>query len=528
MSVMLLVIALAFTSSLSIARTTINDRERANKGSVRIITWDMASEAGRFFRLPSDLSEVLDDPGQLHVVPIVGLGGTHNVMDMLYLRGVDLGIIQSDILKHLELQKKLPSARRRMRLIAKLQDIHVHVISRRSTKSIADLIGKRVGVGPKGSSSDITARTVVRLLKIKPRLINMEFPQALAKLQSGELAAVILSAEKPSTLLKGLRRSAGLHLLSLKADGAISKTYSRTLFSSKDYPNLIDAGEHVRTIKLAAILAVLKPGSGSGRYSTVNKFVKALYEKIDTFRVPGRHAAWRRINLAENVKGWQRYSVAKRLMKKIPKAKLASGVETNDSDISPLAAIEKKFERFVTRSSAITTGSIDGSRKSDLFQTFLSWPNNQIQSEITMRLTSTNGVGKVIGSIAVKNTQITIAGRKETALMLQPKLKGLRPGRYAFHIYKEPRCGPGIVDGRHLPGLAAGGHVQVEGSGSASGKPLTAKLGDLPDLEVSADGKVIEVVLAPRLTLADLANRSLIIHANAKVTSPRIGCGTLK
>jgi Cu/Zn superoxide dismutase len=52
-------------------------------------------------------------------------------------------------------------------------------------------------------------------------------------------------------------------------------------------------------------------------------------------------------------------------------------------------------------------------------------------------------------------------------------------------------------------------------------------LGDLPNLEVNADGTATKTVVAARLSLADVANRALMIHASQDDNSARMACGRL-
>jgi Cu-Zn family superoxide dismutase len=60
--------------------------------------------------------------------------------------------------------------------------------------------------------------------------------------------------------------------------------------------------------------------------------------------------------------------------------------------------------------------------------------------------------------------------------------------------------------------LAAGGHLDPQGS-KRHGEPWgTGHLGDLPPLYVAGDGTATNPVLGPRLKMADLAKRSLMVH----------------
>jgi superoxide dismutase, Cu-Zn family len=112
-------------------------------------------------------------------------------------------------------------------------------------------------------------------------------------------------------------------------------------------------------------------------------------------------------------------------------------------------------------------------------------------------------------------------------LLLKPNLRGLRPGLYAFHVHEHPNCGHGIKDGTAVPGLAAGAHLWLSGIGQLSGTTFTSHLGDLPNLEVNADGTATKMVVAARLNLADVANRALMIHASQDDNSARMACGRL-
>ena len=65
----------------------------------------------------------------------------------------------------------------------------------------------------------------------------------------------------------------------------------------------------------------------------------------------------------------------------------------------------------------------------------------------------------------------------------------------------------------------------VEGSEMVT---YSSHLGTLPNVVVAPDGSATEAVIAPRLLLADLVNRSIIIHATRDDNSARIVCGVFK
>jgi Cu-Zn family superoxide dismutase len=69
-----------------------------------------------------------------------------------------------------------------------------------------------------------------------------------------------------------------------------------------------------------------------------------------------------------------------------------------------------------------------------------------------------------------------------------------------------------MKDGKATPGLAAGGHFDPAAS-KHHGLPWgDGHLGDLPALYVDANGAANNPVLAPRLKMADLKGRALMVH----------------
>jgi Cu-Zn family superoxide dismutase len=124
---------------------------------------------------------------------------------------------------------------------------------------------------------------------------------------------------------------------------------------------------------------------------------------------------------------------------------------------------------------------------------------------IKMRAISAEGIGKEVGTIRAVDTP--------KGLMLVPRLSGLTPGDHGFHLHENPSCAPKKgPDGKPVAGLAAGGHFDPEKTGKHEGPMGKGHLGDLPFLAVDDKGEAKKAVTAPRLKVADLWGRSLMIH----------------
>lgn len=124
---------------------------------------------------------------------------------------------------------------------------------------------------------------------------------------------------------------------------------------------------------------------------------------------------------------------------------------------------------------------------------------------VDLHLADKQGAGAKVGTVRVVETPYGLA--------FYPALKGLPPGLHGFHVHEKPSCAPGENNGAVVPALGAGGHLDPQGS-KKHGEPWgDGHLGDLPPLFVNADGEALNPVLGPRLKLADVKNRSLMIHA---------------
>ena len=123
---------------------------------------------------------------------------------------------------------------------------------------------------------------------------------------------------------------------------------------------------------------------------------------------------------------------------------------------------------------------------------------------VPMHLLDSRGAGRSIGQITVTESAF--------GLVFTPALDGLPPGIHGFHVHENPSCAPGVRDGQAVAGLAAGAHFDPLGSKRHGAPWGDGHLGDLPGLVVDASGQASYAVLAPRLKLADLRARSLMVH----------------
>lgn len=116
-----------------------------------------------------------------------------------------------------------------------------------------------------------------------------------------------------------------------------------------------------------------------------------------------------------------------------------------------------------------------------------------------------NGLGTSAGQVTITESA--------HGLVFTPNLTGLPAGVHGFHVHENANCAAKEKDGKKVAALAAGAHYDPQKSGHHGTPWGDGHLGDLPALYVDANGSATQPVLAPRLKLADVKGRSLMIHA---------------
>ena len=126
--------------------------------------------------------------------------------------------------------------------------------------------------------------------------------------------------------------------------------------------------------------------------------------------------------------------------------------------------------------------------------------DNKAISEVY--LTQTEGRGKKIGEVQFSDSP--------QGLLVDVNLHDLPPGEHGFHIHENASCAAAEDENGNLqPALAAGGHYDPEHTGKHLGPHGHGHLGDLPALNVSADGSVNTSFYLPQLTVDKIKNRSI-------------------
>ena len=338
-----------------------------NENTVGIVT---GTVSGTYIQFASDLSSVLDSPGKLRILAVLGKGSMQNVEDILKVRGIDLGIVQSDVLTYITKKGLFPEAVNKLQYITKLYNEELHLLARAEIQKLDDLRGRKVNFGLQGSGIAITSTILFDLLKIKVEPTYDDPSVALEKLKRGEIAASVGVYGKPAKIYDGLKTEDRVKFLPVQPTLELSEVYFPSTLTAKEYPQLIAADAKVETIAVGAVMVVYGWEPNSWRYKKVARFVDMFFSGFEQFQKPPRHQKWQEVNLIAKVPGWVRFPAADEWLKRA----VASSATTKTA----ADADRTTFERFLAQTTSGGKGTAtDEEERLKLFHAYEEWKKTQ-------------------------------------------------------------------------------------------------------------------------------------------------------
>jgi TRAP-type uncharacterized transport system substrate-binding protein len=274
-------------------------------------------QSGTYMTYATELAQVLDDGDNLRILPIVTYGAASNLDDLLYLRNVDVAVVQSDVFEYFRTHRKISNLQDRVHYIIRLPASEMQILARDHIKSLADLRDRKVNFGPAGSGSSLTGTIVFQRLNIRVEQTLFDSPTAMQKLKAGEIDALIRVIGKPIDYFAKIPANSGLRFVPIPFSKTFADYYAIGELTHEDYPTLVAKDQPVDTLRVPTVLAVFNWGRGTDRYRRVERFVEALFSKWDKFREPPRHLKWREVNLNATVPGWTRLALATDILNRI-------------------------------------------------------------------------------------------------------------------------------------------------------------------------------------------------------------------
>jgi TRAP transporter TAXI family solute receptor len=341
-------------------------KQALNANTVTLLTGTIG---GTYVQFGADLASVLDDGGKLRVLPIIGRGSVQGAADILFLNGVDLGIVRTDTLDYLEKKGFAKEIKKQFTYVTRLYNEEMQVIAPTSIKSLKDLEGKTVSVDLPDGGTFVTAMMVFDRLGIKSNFVYIEQRIAMEKLKKGELDAVIAVGGKPYVSVASFNNDGRFHLVTVDYSKPLEGDYLPATLTAKDCPDLIAAGETVETIAVPSVLAAYNWAPATERRRKLALFVDAFFTKFAELQNPPFHPKWKEVSLSAPLAGWNRLPLAQQWL--------------NRHGGEPVK--RQRFEAFLHENPTAANVRSDADREA-LFRQFQAWDakNNARAQAYTM------------------------------------------------------------------------------------------------------------------------------------------------
>jgi hypothetical protein len=153
----------------------------------------------------------------------------------------------------------------------------------------------------------------------------------------------------------------GFKMLDVPYVSAFEQDYVPASITNDNYPNIVAKEQKVQTIATSTILIAFNWQRGTERYRRIEKFTDAFFSKAEELRKPPRHPAWRNVNMAAAINGWQRFPAAQDWLDRNTKpGTLTGGIDS-----------------ALARTQAARAAPGNPAEQERLFQEFLKWSRQQ-------------------------------------------------------------------------------------------------------------------------------------------------------
>lgn len=338
------------------------ERAKANENVVSIIS---GNPNGGYLTIAHDIAAVVDDGDDLRVLPIVGKGAVGNMRDVLFLKGVDMGLVNTVTLNNFKRNNALGRyVSQQVVYITRLFEDEFHILARPEIKELKDLDGKAVNYSDAGSGAQLSAQLMFEGFGIKPKEVNMGQADAIEKMKRGEVFATVCTCLKPLRPYQAVPKELGFRLLSIPLDGPMAEDYVPATFTNADYPNLVAEGTTVEVVAVATSLISYNWPANHERYRRISKFVDAFFGKFEQFHKAPRHVRWKAVNLAAELKGWTRLKAAQDWLDRVPAQRLPPSASPG-------------IDTALARTQAARAAPGRPAEQERLFQQFMEWSKAQ-------------------------------------------------------------------------------------------------------------------------------------------------------
>ncbi len=275
------------------------------------------SEKGTYYQFGLNL-QTLAKGRDINLTVHSSKGSVENIYAVFQRPGIQLGIVQADVLAFVSRVDSNPTLQRiakKTKLVFPLYNEEVHLLGRRDLQSFEDLAERRVAIGREGSGTYLTTRLLFKVADISPKeMVLIDTDEALAALKAGRIDVMFYVAGYPVKLFtEGVTAADGLGLIPI-TNKNIPEFYPKAQIPAHTY------GWQTSPLDTVAVKAVLMSFDyRRGDCENVGKVAEVLSTNLAWLTQHG-HPKWKSVDLTYPLKGWEQYDCVKKYLKKPTRA----------------------------------------------------------------------------------------------------------------------------------------------------------------------------------------------------------------
>ena len=268
-------------------------------------------ERGTYYQFGLNLQALAKRNG-INLAVHTSKGSIENVQAVYERPGVQMGIVQSDVLafvSRVQTDPVLKRIARKTKMVFPLYNEEVHILGRRNIASFDDLTDRRVAIGREGSGTYLTARLLFNVSEVAPReMVPIDTDQALTELKAGRIDAMFYVAGYPVKLFsEGVTEADGLVLVPVLNKSA-TEFYPRAEIPGGTYR------WQPRALETVAVKSVLVSFDFRRHdCDNVGRFAKLLADSQASL-VQNGHSKWKAVDLNYKLPGWEQYDCVKKYL----------------------------------------------------------------------------------------------------------------------------------------------------------------------------------------------------------------------
>ncbi|TMA65879.1 MAG: TAXI family TRAP transporter solute-binding subunit [Deltaproteobacteria bacterium] len=205
-------------------------------GYALALTIATGSAEGTYFKIAQDIKQVAEKEGI--PIEVIQTNGSFENVNLLGAGKVDLAIMQLDVLRfvaEIMLKETGLNVLQETKVVLNLYPEEIHIITKNGDiRTIQDLQGKKVAVGPEKGGSALTAEVLLAGFNLNVERVFDAPDAAIKKLGTGDLDALIFIGGAPVPAFRNLDKT--FHFVAFPPNSGLEQIYIKKKIEKSVYP----------------------------------------------------------------------------------------------------------------------------------------------------------------------------------------------------------------------------------------------------------------------------------------------------